>query len=149
MESGGFMKGISKPGFQSASETQTAGKTGNRSASLNRATSFQAALTSAKNKQFEEKKKETKSFSPAPTPPPASNQSAPAPSVPSSSSQGGFAAPAGNSTGGSLRGHLAGSSGFRDDSEQRVEQELNNQLIQSGLQAQTLKGDSGPSNNSD
>lgn len=132
------MKGVKSTGIQATSpETQVTKKIGDKTLTINRGTNFQAALNQAKGRQLEEKKKESTASAPAPSPSPTSSSNAP-------SSVGGFASS--EASAGTLRGKMGAGApsggGFRDDSSQRVEQELNNQLIQSGLQAQVLKSNS-------
>lgn len=122
--------GVNNKGLQAApSNPQVIKK---NAVELNRGATFQAALNQANSKKIvEEKKKE--SFTPAPSATP--NQATP---------NTGFASST-NESNTSLRGHMGtgrNGSGFRDEGAERVQQELNNQLIQSGLQAQVLKSTS-------
>lgn len=139
------MNGINnKPGFQSP-VNQGLNKN-SRSNTGNRGVDFQSALENIRNQGFANKKKDKTALASAPVPTPSpAPAAAPANATPatppsSSNSSTGFASSSQSSTGGTMRGNLANGPGFRSDAnEQRVEQELNNQLIQSGLQAQTLK----------
>ncbi len=133
------MNGVKKTGFQNQDSGNVNTKTvAGKTIVIHTQNNFQAALNRVKERQFKEKK--TDNIAPAPAPMP-SNTTAPS----SAPSVGGFASSANNSTGGTLRGNMGavGSGGFRDNrGQERVEQELSNQLIQSGLQAQVLKNNS-------
>ncbi len=123
--------GVKNPNIQGSNTDSTIIK--KKGVNFNQGAAFQSALNQARNK--EDKKKDNPA--PASSPAPSSNTSAPTNSANASS---GFGAPA-NGSNTSLRGHMAAgvAPGFKDDTSGRVEQELNNQLIQSGLQSQVLK----------
>ena len=144
------MNGINnKPGFQSP--VKQAANRNARASTSNRGVDFQSALENIRNPGFNHKKKDKTALAAAPapalTPSPAPVAAAPASPAPaasqsSSNTSTGFATSSQSSTGGTMRGNLSTGPGFRNDAnEQRVEQELNNQLVQSGLQAQALKSE--------
>ncbi|GEM_PF-5953397 len=112
------------PAPQSTDAAPATGKKISRDGS--QGTAFQAALNRAKGQ--EEEKKTAAAPSPAPSPNPSPTNS--------SQTSGGFGAPANNP----LKPHMSVGPGAQK-TDGRVEQELNNELAQSGLQSQTLKGE--------
>ncbi len=129
-----------QPGFQTP-DVQSTQHNNTKNRMPNRNTIFQNTFDGIRNQQLSKKRdiaKEVASLSPTPSSPAA----APASPNTSPSASPGFATHSSASTGNPVRGHLANGPGFKNNAnEQRVQQEMNNQLLQSGLQAQTLKSE--------
>lgn len=132
-----------QPGFQTP-DVQTTQQNVSKNKITNRKASFQNAFDNVRNQQLGKQRdiaKEVASLSPtSPTPSPSSATQVS--NTSSASTSTGFTPNSTASSGGLVRGNLARGPGLKNDAnEQRVQQEMNNQLLQSGLQAQTLKSE--------
>lgn len=132
------MNGIKNPGFQNVAPNTGLTNKKISNPGFNKGANFQAALGNAKRRDFGDNKHQNPVLAPSPASAPAApstnNTTTDSHSTSTSTNtSSGIGAP-----GNGLRGHVLGARSGNANQE-KVEQELENELLQSGLQAQVLK----------